>query len=124
MNDTAWKLIVMCLFTSLVTTSGIVLGSETANDAEIKAAVSDKTYQGTMLRIDGAFTEYYAADGSIRGNGYTGKWRTVNSQMCFTYGENPEKCWDMEIQGPSMIMFKNGAVDGNGILLEGNPGSF
>ena len=99
--------------------SAITLGvhAQTATDAEIRAAVSDRTYQGTMLGINDAFTEYYAADGTIRGDGYTGKWRVSNNQMCFTYGDNPEKCWVMDIHGPSMIMFKDGAVDGNGILM-------
>ena len=55
----------------------------------ITAAVADRTYQGSM--IADAFAEYYAADGSIRGEGYTGTWRTEDDTMCFTYGDAEEQ---------------------------------
>ena len=37
---------------------------------------------------------------------------------------SPETCWDVRIEGPSMTMFKDGEVDGNGMLVDGNPNKF
>lgn len=91
---------------------------------EISAAVSDSTYQGTMSAATSAFAEYYAPDGSIRADGYSGSWRTEDGLMCFQYGDKPEKCLGIELDGPSMVMFKDGEVAGNGMLLDGNPHDF
>ncbi len=96
--------------------------AEMQSKAEIAAAVSDKTYQGSML--DNGFSEYYDAEGNIRGKDYTGKWRASDGAMCFQYGDNPENCWQVQIDGPAMTMYKDGKIDGNGILVEGNPQKF
>lgn len=88
---------------------------------DIASAVSDRTYQGSM--IESAFAEYYAADGSIRGKDYTGKWRTEDDTMCFQYGDSDEKCWNVIINGPAMTLIKDGQVDGSGMLVDGNPGN-
>lgn len=93
-----------------------------ASGEEIKAAVSDKTLQGSMLKD--TFAEYYAPDGSIRGKNYTGKWRATEDAMCFQYGDKPEGCWQIELNGPALTLFKDGKVDGNGILVDGNPNNF
>lgn len=91
---------------------------------EIKAAVSDHTYQGSMSAAGSGFAEYYAADGSIKADGYSGKWRVEDGTMCFQYGENPERCFGIELQGPSMVMLKDGEIDGNGMLIRGNVNGF
>lgn len=96
--------------------------AELQSKADIAAAVSNKTYQGSML--DNGFTEYYDAEGNIRGKDYTGKWRASDGAMCFQYGDNPENCWQVKIEGPAMTMYKDGKIDGNGILVEGNPHNF
>ena len=96
--------------------------AELPSKADISAAVSNKTYQGSML--DNGFTEYYDADGNIRGKDYTGKWRASDGTMCFQYGDNPENCWQVQIDGPAMTMYKDGKIDGNGILVDGNPHNF
>ncbi len=102
-------------------TAGALAG-EMASKAEITAAVSDRTYQGSMLKD--AFVEYYAPDGSIRAKGYSGRWRATEGEMCFQYGDGAERCFGVEINGPSMTLYKDGAVDGNGILIAGNPNGF
>ena len=89
---------------------------------EIAAAVSDRTYQGSMT--EDAFAEYYAADGSIRGKDYEGAWRTEDGTMCFTYGDGEETCWGVLLNGPAMTLLKDGVVDGSGMLVEGNPHGF
>lgn len=96
--------------------------AEMSSKAEIMAAVSDKTYQGSML--EDSFVEYYAPDGSISGKDYSGKWRVEEGKMCFAYNNNAETCWGIVINGPAMTLYKDGEVDGNGILIDGNPNNF
>lgn len=91
---------------------------------EISAAVGDHTYQGSMSVAGSGFAEYYAPDGSILADGYDGKWRSEDGSMCFQYGDKPEKCFDVRFNGPSMEMYKDGALDGNGMLIEGNVNDF
>jgi len=106
--------------------TGLMLTSVQALDgptkAVIEAAVSNKTYQGSML--DNGFAEYYDPSGNIRGKNYTGKWRAADGMMCFQYGDTAEKCFEVQIDGPAMTMYKNGKIDGNGILVDGNPQKF
>ncbi|WP_282611210.1 hypothetical protein [Pelagibius sp. Alg239-R121] len=92
--------------------------------AELTEAVSDHTYQGSMSAANSGFAEYYAPDGAIRADGYTGKWRVEDGLMCFQYGDKPERCFGVELHGPSMTMFKDGEIDGNGMLIPGNPSKF
>ncbi len=89
---------------------------------QIAAAVGDRTYQGSMTAD--AFAEYYAADGTIRGDGYTGIWRAEPDALCFTYGDAAEECWNVLINGPAMTLLKDGEVDGSGMLVDGNPLGF
>lgn len=91
---------------------------------EVSAAVSDHTYQGSMSSGGSGFAEYYAPDGTIRGEGYSGEWRVEDGAMCFKYGDKPESCFEVRIDGPSMVMYKDGEIDGNGMLIEGNPLDF
>lgn len=100
------------------------LAADTPNADQISAAVSDHTYQGSMAGPDSGFAEYYAPGGEIRGDGYTGKWRVEDGRMCFQYGDKPENCWEVTLDGPSMVMFKDGKVDGNGMLVPGNAAGF
>lgn len=102
--------------------SGLAVAGDLAAKDEITGAVSGKTYQGSMLKD--SFVEYYDADGSIKGKGYSGTWRATDQAMCFTYGDNPEVCWGLEINGPAVTLYKDGKVDGTGILIDGNPNKF
>ena len=111
-------------FSALLMTGTMAIAGEVPSAAELSAAVSDHTYQGSMNAAGSGFAEYYAPNGEIRGKGYSGKWRVENGRMCFQYGEKPENCWEIELQGPSMVMLKDGAVDGNGMLIPGNENGF
>ncbi|MGI9508510.1 MAG: hypothetical protein ACR2QJ_04075 [Geminicoccaceae bacterium] len=102
----------------------VLADDEAPTAADITAAVSDHTYQGSMNVADSGFAEYYAPDGTIRADGYSGTWRTEDGAMCFQYGDNPEKCFEVRLNGPSMEMYKDGALDGNGMLIEGNANNF
>ena len=99
-----------------------VSAAEMASRNEISAAVSDKTLQGSML--SDTFSEFYAADGSIKGDGYGGKWTVTDEGMCFSYDGGPASCWGVELNGPALTLYKDGVVDGTGILVDGNPNNF
>ncbi|WP_170329980.1 hypothetical protein [Ruegeria arenilitoris] len=109
------------LLTTFVAASSAAAGS-IASKEEIQNAMSDHTYQGGML--SGAFTEYYAADGTIKGDGYTGVWKATDNGMCFQYGTDPENCWDLKIDGAAVTLYKDGKVDGAGVVVKGNPNEY
>lgn len=85
----------------------------------IAEAVSDHSYQGSMSEANSAFNEYYAADGTIHGKDYEGEWTTKDGEMCFAYGEEPT-CYEVSIDGPSMVLRLDGTIKGNGMLVKGN----
>ncbi len=97
--------------TAIALTGTALFAGESSSAAELTAAVSDHTYQGSMSSPDSGFAEYYAANGEILAGGYTGKWRVEDGKMCFQYGADPENCWGIELQGPSMVLLKDGKVD-------------
>lgn len=100
------------------------VAGEAPTSEEISAAVIDHTYQGSMSAGGSGFAEYYAPDGSIRADGYSGQWRTEDGAMCFQYGDKTESCFEVSLEGPSMVMRKDGKIDGNGMLIPGNPNGF
>lgn len=106
----------------LALTIGPVAAASDLTAEQIAGAVSDRTYQGSMT--ENSFAEYYDPDGSIRGKDYTGRWRTETNTMCFQYGDNAEKCWEVLINGPALTLIKDGMVDGSGMLVDGNPHKF
>ncbi len=86
---------------------------------EIRAAVSGNTVEGSML-ASGRYTEFYAEDGTIRGEGYTGQWSIEGDAMCFDYGEGPD-CWQMGRAADEVVWIQDGEVGGTGRIVEGNP---
>jgi hypothetical protein len=93
-----------------------------ATGDEITAAIAGNTVQGDMMS-SGAYTEFYQADGVIRGKDYTGQWTVEGDQMCFDYGDGPD-CWSVRISGQEVTWVKDGADDGTGTILTGNPNNF
>lgn len=99
-------------------------GDDIAPEAdEISAALAGNTVKGNM-KASGDYEEFYAGDGTIRGDGYTGAWRVDGERMCFTYGDNPEACWDVKIDGGQLTWLKDGEEEGSGEIIEGNPNDF
>jgi hypothetical protein len=86
------------------------MAQDLATGAEISAAITGNTVQGSMS-ASGAYTEFYAADGAIKANGYTGTWTVEGDAMCFDYGEGKD-CWGVRIDG------------GTGTIVAGNPNNF
>lgn len=97
----------------------VASGDTTHSADEIAAAVSDHSYQGSMSAANSGFNEYYAPDGTIYGKDYKGQWTTRRGEMCFAYGEEPT-CYQVSIDGPSMVLRLDGVIEGNGMLVEGN----
>lgn len=103
--------------------SAAALAYAAATGAEIKAAVSDNTVQGNM-DATGAYAEFYAADGTIKGKDYTGKWSIEGDQMCFEYQDTPKDCYALDISGDQVRWLKDGKSTGTGTIVKGNVSGF
>lgn len=99
--------------------SGPAFAEDSLSAEAISAAVSDHSYQGSMSSPNSGFNEYYAPDGTIYGKEYEGQWTTKKGEMCFAYGEAPT-CYEVSIDGPSMVLRQDGSIKGNGMLIQGN----
>ncbi|MFO1091602.1 MAG: hypothetical protein U1E46_18660 [Hyphomicrobiales bacterium] len=99
------------------------IAAETATGDQIKSAISGNTVQGSMVAT-GVYSEFYDADGTIRGKDYKGKWRVDGDRMCFAYGTDPEACWNVRLDGTTVTWVKDGKDDGTGTIVTGNPNGF
>ena len=113
------RLSALAITLSLTGLAGPALADNHAKGAEIMAALSGNTVQGSMSAT-GAYTEFYAADGTIKGQGYTGTWTVEGDAMCFDYGEGKD-CWNVRIAGEAVTWIKDGAEGGTGTIVPGNP---
>lgn len=114
-----------CLSVAFVTgaaTGAAAQAPETLDGAAITALVAGKTVEGSMLAT-GPYAEFYAADGTIRGDGYTAAWSVDGDTMCFDYGEGPG-CWSVGQAGDEVLWIEDGEVVGTGRVVEGNPNAF
>jgi len=102
---------------------GAMEGDAVLEGEAIRAAVSGNTVQGNMLD-SGAYSEFYAADGTIKGEGYTGTWTIERDAMCFDYGEEEAACWQIRLDGEQITWVQDGADLGDGTILPGNPNNF
>lgn len=113
------RFVFACAF--LLAAAGSALAAATGD--EIRAAISDNTVQGNM-DASGPYSEYYQADGTIKGKDYTGKWSVENDAMCFEYEGTPKDCWNLEIDGDQVRWLKDGASTGTGTIVKGNANGF
>ncbi|MEM1391396.1 MAG: hypothetical protein AAGG45_09970, partial [Pseudomonadota bacterium] len=90
-----------------------------ATGDEIKAAIEGNTVQGGMDTGE-AYSEFYEAGGAIKAEGYGGTWAVKGDTMCFDYGEG-ENCWGVRIEGDQVTWLLDGADDGTGTIVSGNP---
>ena len=95
---------------------------DAAKGDAILAAISGNTVQGAMVS-SGAYTEFYAADGAIKGKDYTGKWTIDADKMCFDYGE-AIACFGVRLNGDQLTWVADGKDDGTGTIVAGNPNGF
>ena len=97
--------------------------AQIATGAEISAAISGNTVQGSM-DASGVYTEFYADDGTVFGSDYKAVWTVEGDQMCWVYDGSPKDCWDAEIDGNQVQWIKDGTSQGTGTILPGNPNAF
>ena len=102
-------------------TAGAHAGDMATGD-QISAAVGGNTIQGSMLAD--AYAEYYEVGGISKGDGYTGEWAIDGDAMCFSYGGELAGCWQAKIEGPAIIWYQDGKVDGTGTIIAGNPNNY
>lgn len=95
---------------------------EAATGESLRAAVAGNTVQGSMA--EAAYAEFYAADGTIRGDGYQGTWTIDGDAMCFAYGADPATCWTARVEGDQVTWLNGEAVEGTGTVVAGNPNGF
>ena len=107
----------------LIAATGVAYAGTMATGEQIGAASSGNTVQGSMM-ASGAYTEFYGADGVIKGKDYAGKWRVNADTMCFQYGQDPEACWQVRLDGNQVTWVKDGKDDGTGTIVKGNPNNF
>ncbi len=96
---------------------------EMLSGSEIEEVVSGNTVSGSMM--DGtAYTEFYADDGTIKGDGYTGEWSIDGDAMCFSYDGESVDCWNVSGSGDAINWVQDGEVAGTGMVTTGNPNDF
>lgn len=113
------RLIVLAAAGLSLAVSGSAVAQQMAKGDQIKAAVSGNTIQGVMTDT-GAYTEFYDADGTIRGKEYTGTWSTEGDSMCFAYEGSEKSCWQAAITGDQVQWLRDGKPAGGGTILTGN----
>ncbi len=91
-----------------------------ASGAQIRQAVAGNTVEGSM-DASGRYTEFYAADGSVRAKGYKARWSIEGDSMCWVYEGQPKDCWQAALKGGQIRWIKGGKVLGSGTVVKGNP---
>lgn len=99
------------------------MAADPADGAMITQTITGNTVQGSMVS-SGVYTEFYDADGTIRGADYQGKWSVKAGQMCFEYGQDPATCWNMRVEGDQVTWVLDGKDLGTGTVVGGNPNGF
>ena len=69
----------------------------------------------------GRYTEFYAADGSVRAKDYRARWSVEGDSMCWVYAGQPKDCWQVSLKGDQIKWIKGGKVLGSGVRVQGNP---
>lgn len=76
------------------------------------------------MDASGAYAEFYAADGTIKGKDYAGKWSIDGDMMCFEYQDTPKDCYGVEVAGDQVRWLKDGKSTGTGTIVKGNANGF
>jgi hypothetical protein len=90
-----------------------------ATGEQLRKAVSGNTVQGSMDG-SGRYSEFYAADGTVRSRKYQAKWSIEGDSMCWVYDGQPKDCWRAALKGTSVKWVKDGKVQGTGTVVRGN----
>lgn len=114
--------LVLFLFASMSAFSS-TYAQTTSSGAAISGAISGNTIKGTMA-ASGNFEEFFASDGQIRSNGYSGTWQIDGQRLCLSYDGDPVSCWELIIDGSNVTWIGRYGEEGSGTILPGNPRGF
>ena len=115
------------MFNAKVTATALLLAfpafaQDVATGDAITAAISGNTVQGSMVS-SGVYSEFYGADGVIKGKDYSGKWTIDADKMCFDYSEGVT-CFGVRIAGDQVTWVGEKGDEGTGTIVAGNANGF
>jgi hypothetical protein len=116
------------MLTLRITAAALLLATPTfaqdmAKGDAIEAAIAGNTVQGSMTS-SGSYTEFYDADGKIKGDGYSGSWMIDGDKMCFAYAEDEPVCYAVKLNGDQVTWLSDDGNDGTGTIIKGNPNNY
>jgi hypothetical protein len=119
MNIQAGMLVGIFALASLTDITATIAGSALSGN-DIKALMADVTVEGKMS--DGSsYSEFYQADGKIKGKDYTGKWTIEGDAMCFVYSTAQQKmCYQVGKNSDGINWIKDGKAEGTGTVTKGD----
>lgn len=112
--------LVLCVGMSSISSAN---AQTTSSGAGIASAISGNTLKGTMA-ASGGFEEFFAVDGQIRSNDYSGSWTIDGKRLCLSYDGDPASCWELVIDGANVTWIGRYGEEGSGIIIPGNPKGF
>ncbi|MCW5747587.1 MAG: hypothetical protein KIT36_15480 [Alphaproteobacteria bacterium] len=76
-------------------------------------------------RLDGReFADYYQADGTVKSmldsQIVTGRWILDGDKVCFTYPDEPQECYGLEVSGDTATFTDKSGTGIRGQILKGN----
>jgi hypothetical protein len=113
----------LAAFAAVLALASPALAEGEATGDQIRATITGNTVQGSMT-ASGAYTEFYAADGAIKGKDYAGTWTVEGDKMCFDYGDDPATCFGLRIAGDQVTWIGATGDEGTGTVLPGNPNNW
>lgn len=100
---------------------------EVLSGEQIRQQIIGNTVSGMIEASEGGpspYAEYYDPDGTIRGDGYSGRWSIEGDTMCLSYEQSRKACWQVSAECDELKWILNGSVEGTGKVTPGNPNNF
>lgn len=94
-----------------------------ASGAKLRKALSGNTVEGAM-DASGPYSEFYAADGTVRSKDYKARWSIEGDNMCWVYEGQAKDCWQAALKGSEVLWIKGGKRLGSGTLMPRNPNRY
>lgn len=118
-----------CLLLSLASLSLLFSACSSAQPTgrltgdQIRSTLIGNTIAGQIM--GGEYSEYYQADGVIRGRDYLGAWTIEGDTLCVEYEGLEKSCYALELDGTSVKwLTPDGTLVGDGTLTPGNPNNY
>lgn len=90
---------------------------------EILDQIPGNTVVGSMVK-SGAYREYYAPGGQIRGRNFTGHWWVEGDRLCVTYPGYVQSCYRVRMAESGFVWVLEGWDAGSGRLINANAFGF